>query len=109
MSIPCYTDWSAVTSTASQRASSTRSPARFNSTTPNGPTSATSPVPHTRRLHGRADATPNEASQPKIHWTLDAITGAAAFVSNDRLDILAANQLGRALYSELYRNRPNGR
>jgi hypothetical protein len=37
-----------------------------------------------------------------VRWTLDAITGAAAFVSNERLDILAANQLGRALYSELY-------
>ena len=33
---------------------------------------------------------------------LDAITGAAAFVGNDRLDLLAANQLGRALFSELY-------
>jgi transcription regulator MmyB-like protein len=33
---------------------------------------------------------------------LNAITGAAAFVSNERLDILAANQLGRALCSELY-------
>ena len=40
--------------------------------------------------------------RPELRWTLDAITGAAAFVSNDRLDILAANQLGRALYSELY-------
>jgi transcriptional regulator with XRE-family HTH domain len=40
--------------------------------------------------------------RPEIQWTLDAITGAAAFVSNDRLDILAANELGRALYSELY-------
>jgi transcriptional regulator with XRE-family HTH domain len=40
--------------------------------------------------------------RPEIQWALDAITGAAAFVSNDRLDILAANQLGRALYSELY-------
>jgi transcriptional regulator with XRE-family HTH domain len=39
---------------------------------------------------------------PEIQWTLDAITGAAAFVSNERLDILAANQLGRALFSELY-------
>jgi transcriptional regulator with XRE-family HTH domain len=38
----------------------------------------------------------------EVQWTLDAITGAAAFVSNERLDILAANQLGRALYSELY-------
>jgi transcriptional regulator with XRE-family HTH domain len=40
--------------------------------------------------------------RPEIHWTLDAITGAAAFVGNERLDILAANQLGRALYAELY-------
>jgi transcriptional regulator with XRE-family HTH domain len=38
----------------------------------------------------------------EVQWTLDAITGAAAFVGNQRLDILAANQLGRALYSELY-------
>jgi transcriptional regulator with XRE-family HTH domain len=40
--------------------------------------------------------------RPEIQWTLDVITGAAAFVSNERLDILAANQLGRALFSELY-------
>jgi len=40
--------------------------------------------------------------RPEIQWTLDAITGAAAFVSNERLDILAANELGRALFSELY-------
>ncbi len=38
----------------------------------------------------------------EVQWTLDAITGAAAFVSNDRLDILAANHLGHALYSQLY-------
>jgi transcriptional regulator with XRE-family HTH domain len=40
--------------------------------------------------------------RPEVQWTLDAITGAAAFVSNNRLDVLAANQLGLALYSELY-------
>jgi transcriptional regulator with XRE-family HTH domain len=40
--------------------------------------------------------------RPEVQWTLDAITGAPAFVSNQRLDILAANQLGRALFSELY-------
>ena len=40
--------------------------------------------------------------RPEVQWTLDAITGAAAFVSNERLDILAANQLGLALYSDLY-------
>ena len=40
--------------------------------------------------------------RPEVQWTLDAITGAAAFVGNDRLDLLAANQLGRTLFSELY-------
>jgi transcriptional regulator with XRE-family HTH domain len=40
--------------------------------------------------------------RPEVQWTLDAITGAAAFVGNARLDILAANELGRALFSELY-------
>jgi hypothetical protein len=34
--------------------------------------------------------------------TLDTITGAAAYVGNDRLDILASNLLARALYPELY-------
>jgi transcriptional regulator with XRE-family HTH domain len=36
--------------------------------------------------------------RPEVQWTLDAITGAAAYVGNDRLDILAANSLGRALF-----------
>lgn len=40
--------------------------------------------------------------RPEVQWTLDAITGAAAFVGNARLDVLAANDLGRALFSELY-------
>jgi transcriptional regulator with XRE-family HTH domain len=40
--------------------------------------------------------------RPELQWTLDAITGAPAFVGNDRLDLLAANQLGRALFYELY-------
>jgi len=40
--------------------------------------------------------------RPEVQWTLDAITGAAAYVSNERLDMLAANGLGRALFSGLY-------
>jgi transcriptional regulator with XRE-family HTH domain len=40
--------------------------------------------------------------RPEVQWTLDAITGAAAYVSNERLDMLAANELGRALFSGLY-------
>jgi hypothetical protein len=37
-----------------------------------------------------------------VQHILDAITGAAAFVRNDRLDVLAANPLGFALYSEMF-------
>ena len=37
------------------------------------------------------------------------MTGAAAFVRNGRLDVLAANQLGRALYSDDVRQRPADR
>jgi transcriptional regulator with XRE-family HTH domain len=40
--------------------------------------------------------------RPSVQHFLDAITGAAAIVHNARLDNLAANQLGRALYSDLY-------
>jgi transcriptional regulator with XRE-family HTH domain len=50
----------------------------------------------------RRRRSPKTRIRPEIQWTLDAITGAAAYVGNDRLDILAANQLGRALFSELY-------
>ena len=39
--------------------------------------------------------------RPDIQWTLDAINGAAAYISNERLDILATNALGRALFFEL--------
>jgi hypothetical protein len=37
-----------------------------------------------------------------VQWTLDAITGAAALAGNERLDIIAANPLGRALFSDLF-------
>jgi len=40
--------------------------------------------------------------RPSVHHILDAVTGAAAFVRNGRLDILAANHLCRALYSEMF-------
>lgn len=40
--------------------------------------------------------------RPDVRWMLDALTGAAAFVRNERLDVLASNSLGRALYSEMY-------
>jgi transcriptional regulator with XRE-family HTH domain len=40
--------------------------------------------------------------RPSVQRILDAMTDAPALVQNGRLDILAANRLGRALYSELY-------
>lgn len=42
--------------------------------------------------------------RPSVRTMLKAMTGAPALVRNDRLDILATNPLGRALYSELYRD-----
>ena len=38
--------------------------------------------------------------RPSVQHMLDAITGIPAFVRNDRLDILAANRLGKAFYSQ---------
>jgi transcriptional regulator with XRE-family HTH domain len=40
--------------------------------------------------------------RPSVQRLLDAMTGAPALLQNGRLDILAANQLGRGLFSELY-------
>jgi transcriptional regulator with XRE-family HTH domain len=42
---------------------------------------------------------PRQRVRPSIQHVLDGLTGAAAFVHNARLDNLAANQLGYALYS----------
>jgi transcriptional regulator with XRE-family HTH domain len=40
--------------------------------------------------------------RPSVQRLLDSMTGTAAFVRNGRLDILAANQLGYALYSPVF-------
>jgi len=40
--------------------------------------------------------------RPSVQRMLDAMTGAPAFVRNGRMDILAANPLGYALYSEMF-------
>ena len=39
---------------------------------------------------------------PRVQWMLDSMTGSAAFVANGRLDIVAANTLGRALHSPMF-------
>jgi transcriptional regulator with XRE-family HTH domain len=40
--------------------------------------------------------------QPVVQQALDAMTGAPAYVRNGRSDILAANQLGRALFAPVF-------
>jgi transcriptional regulator with XRE-family HTH domain len=52
--------------------------------------------------------TPRKQIRPSIQHVLDSLTGAAGIVHNARLDNLAANQLGYALYSEMF-SKPAGR
>jgi transcriptional regulator with XRE-family HTH domain len=52
----------------------------------------------------RSRRTPKQQVRPSVQAMLDAMTAAPAVVRNGRLDILATNALGRALYSELYRD-----
>jgi transcriptional regulator with XRE-family HTH domain len=40
--------------------------------------------------------------RPTVQWILDAMTEAPAIVRNGRLDYLAANRLGRALYAPVF-------
>jgi transcriptional regulator with XRE-family HTH domain len=54
----------------------------------------------TRRPAPRRHVTPTV--RPIIQRVLDSMTDAPAFVLNERLDVLAANQLGRALYSPMF-------
>ena len=83
--------------------SSTASPRRCSSTTPNGPTCLISPTLPARwhRPPRRQDPQtwrPHESLQ----WLLDGITVGPAFVRNGRLDLLAGNRLARAFYKDAY-------
>ncbi|MCU1405426.1 MAG: transcriptional regulator [Glaciihabitans sp.] len=51
---------------------------------------------------GRTRRRNTHAVRPSVQRILDAMTGAPAFVRNGRLDVLATNTLGRALYSPMY-------
>jgi MmyB-like transcription regulator ligand binding domain len=42
--------------------------------------------------------------RPSVQRILDSMTGTPAMVQNGRLDILHANQLGSALFSEIFRD-----
>ncbi|GCD92860.1 helix-turn-helix transcriptional regulator [Embleya hyalina] len=58
----------------------------------------------------RRRATRSWNPHPSLRWTLDAVTGGLAFVRNGRMDLLAANALGRAFYADIYAgggHRPN--
>ncbi|MFF3849937.1 helix-turn-helix transcriptional regulator [Streptomyces sp. NPDC002328] len=55
----------------------------------------------TRRPARRRTAQP---IRPALQQLLDAMTDAPAFIRNGRLDILATNRLGRALYSPLFQD-----
>lgn len=50
----------------------------------------------------RRAATRQWTPHRSLQWTLDAVTAGPAFVRNGRMDILAANDLFRAFYTDLY-------
>jgi transcriptional regulator with XRE-family HTH domain len=52
-------------------------------------------------LRPRRGPTKRWVARPSLQWTLDAMTTAPAIVGNGRMDLLATNHLGRALYSDL--------
>jgi transcriptional regulator with XRE-family HTH domain len=58
------------------------------------------------RAAGPTTARPRRRSpqevRPSVQRILDAMTGAPALAQNGRLDVLAANRLGCALYSEMF-------
>jgi transcriptional regulator with XRE-family HTH domain len=56
-----------------------------------------------RRRRSRDQWKPHRSLQ----WTLDAVTTGPAFVRNGRMDLLAANQLARAFYADVYANPHN--
>ena len=61
-------------------------------------TASTSPA--RRQRHSTRGTT----VRPGLQYTLDAITGGPALIRNGRLDIIAANTLGRALHVAAYAN-----
>jgi len=53
----------------------------------------------------RRAARPAQRIQPHLQATIDGFTGGPAFVRNGRLDVLATNLLGRAVYAEMFEDR----
>lgn len=65
---------------------------------------AAKPAPRARRTLQKPDQEDLAYLQvePRVQWMLDTITLSAGFVRNGRLDVLAANALGRALHAPLF-------
>lgn len=57
-------------------------------------------IPTSGRTRRRPSKT--AAARPSLHWLLDSITDAVAFVRNPQSDLLAANHLARAFYSPVF-------
>ncbi|MGW7517697.1 helix-turn-helix domain-containing protein [Streptomyces sp. NPDC054796] len=57
----------------------------------------------------RRTTAPQWAPHRSLQWTLDAITAGPAVVCNGRMDILAANPLARAFYTDLFAEPDNQR
>lgn len=64
---------------------------------------------HTASSRGRAARPGRGVVRPAVQWLLDSMDGTAAYVRNNRTDILATNALGRALYQPVLAmaGRPN--
>ncbi|HEY4269223.1 MAG TPA: helix-turn-helix transcriptional regulator [Galbitalea sp.] len=54
------------------------------------------------RGRGRRRPAAKRSVRPSVEWMIEAMTGAAALVVNNRQDILASNQLGRALFAPIF-------
>ena len=51
---------------------------------------------------------PRRSVRPQVQWLLESMNDTAAYVRNARMDILATNPLGRALYAPVFEmSRPN--
>ena len=92
--------WSAATCAASPSPCSRRWPGRCGSARPSARTSTTWPAPPTPP-RAAVGVRGTAAGPPGVQRILDAMT-APALVSNARMDYLAANRVGRALYAPLF-------
>ncbi len=59
---------------------------------------------HTAKQRPTQRRQPPQQVRPSVQRVLDTMTESAAFVRNGHLDILAANRLGHALYSDAFSN-----